>query len=294
MPLTCETMMLVVGLMLGTRLWYAMWDAENDDDAAFERRLDSVVREIGDRGKALLPEAVTPSRQPTPAPAPALASATAPTPAPTTARTPDPAPTPAPTTSMAPTTSAHVRSLPHALATATVKSPQTTRSSTTCSPSGQPELPPAPFMTQTLAPSGGSVETIVACLGEQQDKLIALLREERATAERLVREERATAERQRQEMEAKVERAEAEAAQASARAARVCKVASLQVRLEALCDAKLLEDDELSTIEDQLADAIGAAETEDSTWEGVMQMIKLSEGIASEKMFARQLRRKFV
>ena len=159
-------------------------------------------------------------------------------------------------------------------------------------------------MTQTLAPSG-SVETIVACLGEQQDKLIALLREERATAERLVREERATAERmvceerataerQRQEMEAKVERAEAEAAQASARAARVCKVASLQVRLEALCDAKLLEDDELSTIEDQLADAIGAAETEDSTWEGVMQMIKLSEGIASEKMFARQLRRKFV
>ena len=48
-----------------------MWDAESDDDAAFERRLDSVTREIGDRGKVLLPEAVTPLREPAPTPAPA-------------------------------------------------------------------------------------------------------------------------------------------------------------------------------------------------------------------------------
>ena len=32
---------------------YAMWDAEKDDDAAFERRLDNVVREIGERGKLI-------------------------------------------------------------------------------------------------------------------------------------------------------------------------------------------------------------------------------------------------
>jgi hypothetical protein len=37
-----------------------MWDAEKDDDAAFERRLDTVVREIGERGKLLAPEAVPP------------------------------------------------------------------------------------------------------------------------------------------------------------------------------------------------------------------------------------------
>ena len=43
---------LAVGLIMGTRLWYAMWDAEKDDDSAFERRLDSVVREIGERGDA--------------------------------------------------------------------------------------------------------------------------------------------------------------------------------------------------------------------------------------------------
>ena len=29
-----------------------MWDVDKDDDAAFERRVDNVVREIGDRGKA--------------------------------------------------------------------------------------------------------------------------------------------------------------------------------------------------------------------------------------------------
>ena len=43
--------------------------------------------------------------------------------------------------------------------------------------------------------------------------------------------------------------------------------------------------------------AIGVAGVDDgaeSAWDCVMQMIRLSEGIASEKMFARQLRRKFL
>ena len=79
--------------------------------------------------------------------------------------------------------------------------------------------------------------------------------------------------------------------------ARTNKVTALQLRFEALGEAKLLEDDELSAIEDKVADAIGAAATEDGTdgaWECVMQMVRLSEGIASDKTFARQLRRKFV
>eukprot|EP01046_Picozoa_sp_COSAG06_P007140 COSAG06_NODE_344_length_17074_cov_116.626510_19_plen_166_part_00 len=58
-----------LGMILGTRMWYALWDAETDDDTAFDRRLDSVVREIGDRGKLMMAEAVPP--EPTPAPAPA-------------------------------------------------------------------------------------------------------------------------------------------------------------------------------------------------------------------------------
>eukprot|EP01047_Picozoa_sp_COSAG01_P083768 COSAG01_NODE_17673_length_1132_cov_1.789932_1_plen_237_part_00 len=36
--------------MLGTRLWYPFWEADRDDSPSFERRLDAVVREIGQRG----------------------------------------------------------------------------------------------------------------------------------------------------------------------------------------------------------------------------------------------------
>ena len=70
-----------MGLIMGTRMWYAMWGAEKDDDAAFERRVDGVVREIGERGKVLVPESVpplsdsTPARPAAPTPAPAPMSA---------------------------------------------------------------------------------------------------------------------------------------------------------------------------------------------------------------------------
>ena len=103
-------------------------------------------------------------------------------------------------------------------------------------------------------------------------------------------------EEQRQEHEAKVERLQAEAMEArvQAAAAWVSKVTSLQVRLEALYDAKLLEDDEMQIIEDKVADAIGAAESDDDARECAKQMVKLSDGIVSEKVFARQLRRKFM
>ena len=58
-----------------------MWDAENDDDAAFERRLDAVVREVGERGKLIVAESVPPVRERAPpaaaAPEPAQALAQA-------------------------------------------------------------------------------------------------------------------------------------------------------------------------------------------------------------------------
>eukprot|EP01043_Picozoa_sp_COSAG02_P114719 COSAG02_NODE_51041_length_316_cov_1.658986_1_plen_39_part_10 len=39
--------------MMGTRLYYPMWGAEEDDDDAFEHRLDAVCKEIGDRCKPM-------------------------------------------------------------------------------------------------------------------------------------------------------------------------------------------------------------------------------------------------
>ena len=79
--------------------------------------------------------------------------------------------------------------------------------------------------------------------------------------------------------------------------ARTGKIMALQLRFEVLSDSKLLEDEELAAIEDIVADAIGVASIEDeadSVWECVMHMVRLSEGIASDKTFARQLRRKFL
>ena len=89
-----------------------MWDADQDDDAAFESRLANIVREIGDRGKLMVPQAVLPL-EPTPAPAPAPAPASASTPIPMMvpapapaahvlpARTVAPAPAPAPAPTVA-------------------------------------------------------------------------------------------------------------------------------------------------------------------------------------------------
>ena len=44
-----------LGLILGTRMWYAFWEADQDDDAAFETRLDRVVREIGAKNASFAP-----------------------------------------------------------------------------------------------------------------------------------------------------------------------------------------------------------------------------------------------
>ena len=41
-----------LGLLLSTRMWYPFYGCEDNDDAAFEGRVDPVAREIGDRGKA--------------------------------------------------------------------------------------------------------------------------------------------------------------------------------------------------------------------------------------------------
>ena len=44
----------------------------------------------------------------------------------------------------------------------------------------------------------------------------------------------------------------------------------------------------------QVVDSTCMDDEDDGAWMCVMQMIQLSEGIVSEKMFSRQLRRKFV
>ena len=59
-----------LGLLLGTRIYYRFFDAEHDDQPSFEKRIDALVREIGDRGQskrkaAPVSEAIPPAREPT-------------------------------------------------------------------------------------------------------------------------------------------------------------------------------------------------------------------------------------
>ena len=90
-----------LGLLMGTRVYYRFYDAENEDQAVFDTRIDQVVREIGDRGKpskrtaAAVSEGVPPL---VPAPAPAPAPRAQPSPRPARAPAPAPEPAPAPPT----------------------------------------------------------------------------------------------------------------------------------------------------------------------------------------------------
>ena len=136
---------------------------------------------------------------------------------------------------------------------------------------------------------------MVRLLMDRETKLEAQRKE--FEAQRKEFEAKLEAQRQGCETKLEAQRKEFEAKVKTHAHSQIDKVTALQLRLEVLSDSKLLEDEELAVIEDKVADAIGVASVDDgaeSAWDCVVQMIRLSEGIASEKMFARQLRRKFL
>ena len=102
-----------LGLVLGTRMWYSFANAMQDDEAAFEKRLDNLCRELGARGKLepkpAVAEGVPPASAPKAPPTRRVqAAAPAPEPAPAPATPPraavvaGPAPAPAPAQSFSP------------------------------------------------------------------------------------------------------------------------------------------------------------------------------------------------
>eukprot|EP01043_Picozoa_sp_COSAG02_P016366 COSAG02_NODE_717_length_18070_cov_20.762700_15_plen_309_part_00 len=308
--------MAAVGLILGTRMWYAMWDAENDDDIAFERRVDSVTREIGERGKLNVPESVPPVREtaPTPAPAPALAPVVAPTP--TRAPAPAPvmpsatgaaiAPSPFPPSTLVSQQPGTVAITPNVVSTVDqlpTAGHQISSSANYATPgTGASLMEVSAFMTEQLK---AQVVEQRAHDNGQHVEMLRLLEAQRQNYETKLEAQRqsyeikleAKLEAQRKELEAKSEAKLETHRHETQLQARTDKATTLQLRLEVLSESKLLEDEELSTIEDKIADAIGAATTDDGAdraWDCVMQMVRLSEGIVSEKTFARQLRRKLL
>eukprot|EP01043_Picozoa_sp_COSAG02_P046879 COSAG02_NODE_4431_length_5366_cov_9.496298_4_plen_296_part_00 len=286
----------VVGLIMGTKMWYAMWDAMEDDDVAFEHRLDPLVREIGERGKQIISEAVPPFCEPlAPEPAvapPAVARAPAPT-APTTDSTPTPAPTaapipaPAPSPAPAPTTAPAPAPAPAstlawqpAESTSVVTTPST--SAATLQHEGRSEA----LSSLVPPPSGGtSLMEVSAFMTEQLSSQLLQQREH-------YKEQRDEMMRLIQEQKEEMKLLRDEAAEARLQAAQVERdvkaVTALQMRIEVVHTAKLLSDDERDAVEDAIAD--GAAETGESA---IYQMIALSEKFLVDRAFARQLSRRY-
>ena len=311
-----------------------MWDAEKDDDDAFERRLDNVVREIGERGKALLPEAVTPFREQTPAPVPA------PAPSPAPALAPAPAPVSAPSAPVhlgtPPSASAAARSsIAQNAVTTAEAAPSSMSSVSTMPPDAVVARAPAPTALDQSATASvpaaesigmvGSLSQVSTFMESQQrmqmqleSKFEARLEKQEAklaeTEARLreseadVRDCEAKLAAQRQEYEAKLRDCEAKLRDCEAKLdaqAKNCvpdvQLERLQERLDALYQAKLLSDDEMFALEDLVADfiecrsSVTASSGEIGTSaESVRKLVGMCEAISKDSMLARQLRRKFL
>ena len=297
---------------------YGFWDADQDDDAAFDRRLGAVLREVGGRGKLMLSEAVPPSfREPTPAPAPA----------PTSTPAPAPAPSRGPAQAQAPTaTSAR---------TATTTSPVTPRTDApqqSYTPSMQlhNSMPMSTLGTEhqagvTAADVSGSFAQTVAFMREERERVHQMTEAQKAEME--AQRVASKAEMEAQRLETRKQASEAKAEMEAQRlendklrteaaeirvetvvreiaSAKSCvsegQLEMLQTRLDALHEAKLLTDDEVGALEDCVADYIDccsslnpAAAEIGAAAEKVKKMVGLSEGMGKDRMLARQLRRKF-
>eukprot|EP01043_Picozoa_sp_COSAG02_P020381 COSAG02_NODE_1004_length_15275_cov_11.955917_15_plen_256_part_00 len=251
-----------LGLIIGTRMYYSFCATDIPDEATFQKRIDAVCREIGDRArpdafaqKPRLPEAVPPPRAEAPAPAPTLAPATA---------------------------AARSNNGSSSSAVAAVEDRAFTPSVTMQS---SPSTALAHRHSDNVGSAsevhtGASIGEIAALIEQQQDRMIRLLVEQHARME-------AKMEAQREEMRVRT----------ASEVISEGQLATLQSRLQALQDAQLLTEDEACMIEDAVADCIELMPATASTVPAVanvLKMVVLSERIPADGSFARQLRRKFI
>lgn len=250
-----------------------------DDDTAFGRRIDGACREIGERGKYVIQEAVPPAHTPIEKP-PSVAPAPEPIATISHAPMPHPAPAPAPR--------------PTEPRPAVAATPPRSAMVGTSEQLPSPNLHPIESLESARVGSGGmcgSLAELTLFLSEQQrmqlereDKLEAKLEAQR-------REAQAEVERHRQEIEQLCKPRLARDAISDE------QLEEVQSRLETLHEARLLTDEELESLEDMVVDCIEvlpqALVTERGV-EKVIKMILITQKVANDKTLARQLRRKFV
>jgi hypothetical protein len=249
-----------------------MWDADKDDPATFEGRVDNVCKEIGERGKMLLSEAVPPE----PASAPATMASAALTesvptgslaqePASLTAGSPTPTPAPAP---------AHQTS--------------TKEPALTCADCGTVEPPSPQRRLRTRAATTVDTTPLETQLLEQ-----------------LVDE----AQTERAEMRAEIKQLREALKQSDFHESELVaptdtQLSALQKRLEGCHAQQLLKDNELWAFEDLLADFVEIHAVVGVITKEILlafepaaklhKLLALSEKIQTDRAFARQAQRKFL
>ena len=273
-----------LGLLVGARLYFNFHAAAIGTEAEFVQQIELVVCELGERGKPsaatgpLMNEGVPPHRVPAIAAAPAPAS----TPAPASIQSPAQAPAPVPAAAMV------VRD--------DDRSGSFTPSWSSPSPHQQlRQLQPTTFQGTTTSSSSSSSSTddasIVRLLLEREDKLRGLMLEREEKME-------ATAEGLRGEIE---KLREALKPQPPPRI-RDEQVAALQARLEALHAAELVTEAELDSLEDTVMDYVTVTATAGAAGDLALhsaaaklsQLVAMSAAVATDSVFARQARRRFV
>jgi len=255
-------------------MWHAFYGCEDEDDAAFEARVNSLAREIGDRGKPI-PEAVPPPAAAAPPPA---------RPKPTPAPAPAPEPAPAPAT-------------PRPVAqTAAAATPNRS-----FSPTMHQQSPPPAAAMQLQHGASGSFAELSAFMKEMLERDDRAKQEMEAKVEQAKREARADMDQLREQMTPPEQ----------SPAISDDELAALQARFESLHAAQLLTDEELYASEDLCADFVelqasvldGGVLTMDAIFRAVRhtpaalqvyKLVRLSGSMASDAAFARQLRRKFL
>ena len=270
-----------LGMLLGTRLWYAFYGTDSDDVVGFERRVDALVREIGDQGKAMAGNGSVPP--PATAPKSAAAARSAP-------------PEAVPPASSAPET-------PRMRGTTAGTARADAALSLAYTPSVQAPWPSDADHEGVMAPlgvssAGGSFTAITAFIDQQQDKLLATLREERSS---IRSEMESQFVQQREEISALKQLLDGSKRIHLARDAVTSEqLEAVQARLQALHVAQLLTEQELAKAEDAIADAVELMgvtpelPANDSCVGAVLKLVALSDGMVGDVSFARQLRRKFV
>lgn len=124
--------------------------------------------------------------------------------------------------------------------------------------------------------------------------MAVFFREERAHLETKMEQQEAKMEQQRQEMEQQRQDNTTKLRE-QVLLRELTQIAALQLRVQSLHAAQLLADEELYGLEDIIVDGCEVELADGGAGDGrVAKMVALSERVAADGAFARQLRRKFV